>query len=219
MLTKIHLNTFWRFYSNVFSFTWGVGNTPNMNFWFPFFNRFPKTANVFKSTMLNKSPWDTDAMLWINLVLQLEFEEAPLSFKKPSPTPPSPLNKMLKLGRNCTSTCPTLQFGWGEGPGKCSCTRLVWRAWKAPLVQICRETFVLDCSLELFCHHLLKTTSQGIVTCFSVSQLYRVYWALCHCKRISDCPICVLLVLPSAKISDCALKGRINELILFLFSK
>ena len=127
------------------------------------------------------------------------------------------LNPLVRIVRTRN---PTLQVRRRQGLGKCSCgTRLVWRVWEAPLVQIYSKSFILDWSLEHFCHHLLKTTSQGIITYFLVLQLYLLYWAPYHCKRISDCPICVLLVLHSAKISDCALKQRITELILLYKNK
>ena len=46
------------------------------------------------------------------------------------------------------------------GLGKC------WKLFWATLTRI-----------EHFCHHLLKFTSQGVVTCFPVSQLYSECWA------------------------------------------
>ena len=162
--------------------------------------------------MMSKSLWDTDVMqsLFCNWKTLLSFWKL-----RCCPTPRMLPNTMLKLGRNCTNTTSIRLVGCGVN---WAAFARDWLVWRVLISASSANSFqgVCHCSLDLFCHHLFITTSQGIVICFSVSQLYRVYSAPCRCKRISDCLICVLWVRQSAKISDCVLQWRINELMFFL---
>ena len=69
------------------------------------------------TTIMDKSPWDSQNVTSILCVSQVLSQKAVLSFYKSMSPPPSPPNTMLKDQRNCALTVSTLSVGWGEGVG------------------------------------------------------------------------------------------------------
>lgn len=119
--------------------------------------------------------------------------EVALPLPLPSTPPPSlSPEETFRVNNDCSFDCHELSLACSEGNA-------------ANLIGVEERITFLHIGL-LLCDHLMTARSRAIVTCFSVPQLYRVYLAPCHCKRISDCLIYVPLVLQPAKISERALK-------------
>ena len=68
-----------------------------------------------ESTIMDKSPWESQNVTSILCVSQVLSQKAVLSFHKSMSPPPSPPNTMFKDQRNCALTVSTLPVGWGEG--------------------------------------------------------------------------------------------------------
>ena len=67
------------------------------------------------TTIMDKSPWDSQNVTSILCVSQVLSQKAVLSFYKSMSPPPSPPNTMLKDQRNCALTVSTLSGGRGQG--------------------------------------------------------------------------------------------------------
>ena len=70
-----------------------------------------------ESTIMDKSPWESQNVTSILCVSQVLSQKAVLSFYKSMSPPPSPPNTMFKDQRNCALTVSTLSVGWREGVG------------------------------------------------------------------------------------------------------
>ena len=70
-----------------------------------------------KTTIMDKSPWDSESVTSILCVSQVMSQKAVQSFYKSMSPLPSPSNTMLKDQRNCALTVSTLSVGWGEVVG------------------------------------------------------------------------------------------------------
>ena len=81
------------------------------------------------STIMDKSPWDSQSVTSIPCVSQEMSQKATLSFYKSMFPPPSPPNTLLKDQMNCALTVSTLSVGWGKGVGtySVSSTRIQFR--------------------------------------------------------------------------------------------